>query len=245
MLNLVINIFCGAFDAPISHLLFSNAAAYLCHYQTSYFTDCMSTDHYEVKPERTLLDPNSTEPRMLIEPCINMKNHFYSKRPNDANRELSAYDSKRFKRAFDSMHYEYYDEDYTRKTARACKGKRYKEFMTLTRLSSASKKASKSATVVREEPLAVATVAAETASIIPEQAAYDPAHKLNALMDQNHTGNDTYEETSVVVKNEPNQHFDASDFDLDKKINELPCLDLDEYLTKKKDTKKKKKIKGM
>lgn len=176
-----------------------------------------------------------------------MKNHFYSKRPNDANRELSAYDSKRFKRAFDSIHYEYYDEDHTRKTARACKGKRYKEFMTLTRLSSASKKASKSATVVREEALAVATVTAEmcTASIIPEQAAYDPVHKLNALLDQNHTENDTYEETSVVVKNEPKQHFDASDFDLDKKINELPCLDLDEYLTKKKDTKKKKKIKGM
>lgn len=206
-------------------------------------SDCMSTEYCEVKPERSPLDP---EPRMLIEPCINMKNHFYSKRPNDANRELSAYDSKRFKRAFDSMHYEYYDEDYTRKTARACKGKRYKEFMTLTRLSSASKKASKSATIVKEEPLATVTAVeiSTDGSHIPDQAAYNPVHKLNALLDQNHTGNDSYEETSVVVKNEPKQHFDASDFDLDKKINELPCLNLDEYLTKKKDTKKKKKIKG-
>lgn len=208
--------------------------------------DSLTTGYCEVKPDQTALDPSSPEPAMLMEPCINMKNHFYSKRPNDANRELSAYDSKRFKRAFDSMHYEYYDEDYTRKTARACKGKRYKEFMTLTRLSSASKKASKSATVVREEqPLAQAAVdSISPISTIPDHAADESVHKRNGLLDQTHSGFNAYEENANAVAKSDPKHFDASDFDLDKKINELPCLNLDEYLTKKKDTKKKKKIKG-
>ncbi|EAT36779.1 AAEL011161-PA [Aedes aegypti] len=204
--------------------------------------DSSSPGYCEAKQESTMLDPSSPEPRMTMEPCINMKNHFYSKRPNDVNRELSAYDSKRFKRAFDSMHYEYYDEDYTRKTARACKGKRYKEFMTHTRLSSASKKTSKSATVVRaEQPQAA--VESGPAPIVTEYAIDDPAPKTNGTLDQNYSGCIAYEETNIVGKNDP-KHFDASDFDLDKKINELPCLNLDEYLTKKKDTKKKKKIKG-
>nr|XP_029719247.1 uncharacterized protein LOC109404968 [Aedes albopictus]XP_029719248.1 uncharacterized protein LOC109404968 [Aedes albopictus]XP_029719249.1 uncharacterized protein LOC109404968 [Aedes albopictus]XP_029719250.1 uncharacterized protein LOC109404968 [Aedes albopictus] len=196
------------------------------------------------KPEQTTLDPSSPDPGTPVEPCINMKNHFYSKRPNDANRELSAYDSKRFKRAFDSMHYEYYDEDYTRKTARACKGKRYKEFMT-TRLNSTSKKASKSATVVRDEqqPLAQAAVEISPASIVSDHAFNDPVPRSNGAVDQAYSGYIAYDDSNVGAKNDP-RHFDASDFDLDKKINELPCLDLDEYLTKKKDTKKKKKIKG-
>lgn len=216
----------------------------------------LMTDTYEGKinqndslncdfSERATLDIRSTEPNMATEPCINMKNHFYSKRPNDTNRELSAYDSKRFKRAFDSIHYEYYDEDYTRKTARACKGKRYKEFMTHTRLTSASKKASRSATVVREEqPTAPTAEESSAPSIIPDQVFDDPINQRNGLFESNYSGcNTSNDEPNIVVKSEP-KHFDASDFDLDKKINELPCLDLDEYLTKKKDTKKKKKIKG-
>ncbi|XP_062559715.1 uncharacterized protein LOC134224404 [Armigeres subalbatus] len=207
--------------------------------------DSLSCDFSEMKQERATLDISSPEPNIVTEPCINMKNHFYSKRPNDTNRELSAYDSKRFKRAFDSIHYEYYDEDYTRKTARACKGKRYKEFMTHTRLSSASKKASRSATVVREEqPIAPTAEESSPPSIIPDQVFDDPINQRNGLFDSNYSGcNASYDEPNIVVKSEP-KHFDASDFDLDKKINELPCLDLDEYLTKKKDTKKKKKIKG-
>lgn len=39
--------------------------------------------------------------------------------------------------------------------------------------------------------------------------------------------------------------FDASDFELDSKIGALPALNLDMYLTRKRETKKKKKIGGM
>lgn len=38
--------------------------------------------------------------------------------------------------------------------------------------------------------------------------------------------------------------FDASDFELDSKITALPALSLDTYLTRKRETKKKKKIGG-
>lgn len=175
----------------------------------------------------------SLKTKQLTEPCLNMKNHFYSKRPNDTCREISAYDSKRFKRAFDSVHYEYYDDDYSKKTSRACKGKRYQEFMTLTRLSSTSKKTSKSATIVKEVTVSEFTGIAEETTCVNNLTSVDVSSYRKDLTP----------ETSFAIKSEA-KLFDASDFDLDKKINELPCLNLDEYLAKKKDTKKKKKIKG-
>lgn len=181
------------------------------------------------------LSPNS---KQLAEPCLNMKNHFYSKRPNDTSREMSAYDSKRFKSAFDSMHYEYYDDDCSKKTSRACKGKRYQEFMTLTRLSSTSKKTSKSATIVKEEPPAAV---AEFSGASEEKTCVSEVTNVDVSSYRYDLTPDTA--TNVAIKSEV-KLFDASDFDLDKKINELPCLNLDEYLAKKKDTKKKKKIKG-
>lgn len=193
-------------------------------------------DHRDIVAE----SPLSPTLKSLADPYINMKNHFYSKRPNDVSRELSAYDNKRFKRAFDTMHYEYYDEECTKKTARACKGKRYQEFMTLTRLNSASKKTSKSATVVREEQLAATVTAPVKIETVSEDKQADKPNPVpNVLISD--TMPTEMDNSSVKNMEKP---FDASDFDLDKKINELPCLDLDEYLNKKRDTKKKKKIKG-
>lgn len=188
----------------------------------------------------SLFETLSPEAKQLSDPCLNMKNHFYSKRPNDTSRELSAYDSKRFKRAFDSMHYEYYDDDYSKKTSRACKGKRYQEFMTLTKLSSTSKKTSKSATIVKEEPQ---TAAAEFTGVSEEETYVKDISNVHESSCRKFLELDTTKATNIAIKSEV-KIFDASDFDLDKKINELPCLNLDEYLTKKKDTKKKKKIKG-
>lgn len=188
----------------------------------------------------SLFETLSPEAKQLSDPCLNMKNHFYSKRPNDNSRELSAYDSKRFKRAFDSMHYEYYDDDYSKKTSRACKGKRYQEFMTLTRHSSTSKKTSKSATIVKEEPQ---TAASEFTGVSEEETYVKDIPNVDASSCRKDLELDTTKATNIAIKSEV-KIFDASDFDLDKKINELPCLNLDEYLTKKKDTKKKKKIKG-
>lgn len=192
------------------------------------------------KLDNSLFETLSPECKQLSDPCLNMKNHFYSKRPNDTSRELSAYDSKRFKRAFDSMHYEYYDDDYSKKTSRACKGKRYQEFMTLTRLSSTSKKTSKSATIVKEDPQ---TGASELTGVSEEEPYVKDSANVDESSCQKGPELDTTKATKTAIKSEV-KIFDASDFDLDKKINELPCLNLDEYLTKKKDTKKKKKIKG-
>lgn len=201
-------------------------------------SDCSSgvLNQSKLDTHNSLFETLSPESKQLAEPCINMKNHFYSKRPNDTSREMSAYDSKRFKRAFDSMHYEYYDEDYSKKSTRACKGKRYQEFMTLTRLTSTSKKTSKSATIVREE---THTVVSEFAGTTDDQTRESDVQSL----DRKDLEIATSEVANIVIKSEA-KLFDASDFDLDKKINELPCLNLDEYLAKKKDTKKKKKIKG-
>ncbi|XP_055614243.1 HMG box transcription factor BBX [Uranotaenia lowii] len=199
---------------------------------------------YQHDPDKNylLFEPVSPKTKSTLEPCINMKNHFYSKRPNDASRrEMSAYDTKRFKTAFDTMHYEYYEDDCTRKTARACKGKRYQEFMTLTKLNSSSKKTMKSATVVREEqpPAEIVTVDVKTE---PNSINQDFIHLDSSNVHENLL--EPSASSATIVKDEP-KHFDVSEFDLDRKINELPGLDLDEYLTKKKDTKKKKKkIKG-
>lgn len=190
--------------------------------------------------QNSLFETLSPESKQLTEPCLNMKNHFYSKRPNDTSREMSAYDSKRFKRAFDSMHYEYYDDDFTKKTSRACKGKRYQEFMTLTKLSSTSKKTSKSATIVKEEPQASVsgfTGAPEGTMCVKDVTSLDVSTNREDLT------LDMKKPMNFAIKSEV-KLFDASDFDLDTKINELPCLNLDDYLAKKKDTKKKKKIKG-
>lgn len=49
-------------------------------------------------------------------------------------------------------------------------------------------------------------------------------------------------QTNNVVNN--GKLFDASDFELDSKITALPALSLDMYLTRKRETKKKKKIGG-
>lgn len=191
--------------------------------------------------QNSLFEALSPEAKQLAEPCVNMKNHFYSKRPNDTSHEMSAYDSKRFKRAFDSMHYEYYDDDYSKKASRACKGKRYQEFMTLTRLTSTSKKTSKSATIVKEEP---PVAVPELQSTLEEQTRGKDNQSSDSIPYRNDLDHGTSESAANIEIKSEVKLFDASDFDLDTKINELPCLNLDEYLAKKKDTKKKKKIKG-
>ncbi|XP_058821115.1 transcription factor Sox-11-A [Topomyia yanbarensis] len=151
--------------------------------------------------------------RSLMEPCINMKTHFYSKCPNNASREMGAYYNKPFKRAFDSLHYEFYDEDYTKKTARACKGKRYQQFMTLARPGSAPKKTSKSATVVREDQQ-VFVAASPNHRQMPD----NDMHNLSLFLEHKECERDSPgDDSKLGIK-----HFDASDFDLDKKINELP-----------------------
>lgn len=178
------------------------------------------------------LDSSSHESKQMIEPCFNMKNHFYPKSATSMRNRIlnTAYDSTRFKRAFDSLHYDYYDEDHSKKTSRACKGKRYQEFMTLTKSSSAPRKVPRSATVINKNPQNLIN------NVTNDQETKGQMLQRDCEKIHNKT------ETCSIDSDE--KQFDASDFDLDKKINDLPCLDLDEYLMKKKDTKKKKKSKG-
>ncbi|XP_055640006.1 uncharacterized protein LOC129777647 [Toxorhynchites rutilus septentrionalis] len=188
-------------------------------------------DHNVVASEH---EPISTQPTAMPDSYIDTKNNFYSNHPNYISHEESVCDNERITGKIGSMHYEYCDEDYTGRNVRACKGKRYQEFMALTKPSTGPKKSSKSATFVRNI-LETSIVSAGTT--LEEQK---PEIVENSTSEEKGGVIDTCES---IPMNAECKNFDTSDFDLDTKISELPCLNLDEYLTKKKNTKKRKKVK--
>lgn len=125
------------------------------------------------------------------------------------------------------------DEDLTRKSRRACKGKRYEEFM------SPQKKQHKvkSTNVVQSArfPHNGYCKAPET-SPIKQQIKTEFSNDFQAPV------SGTVESMNIVSSDVTMGTFDANEFNLDEKINALPGLNLDEYLLRKKESKKKKKF---
>lgn len=116
----------------------------------------------------------------------------------------------------------------TGKSHRACKGKRYEQFMT------PSKKATK--------PKSTNPVIISTSVQFPHNGYCKPQETLS------HKNGDSSDELSNVVAASPEsdeteqRNADAADFKLNEKIMTLPSLDLDDYLNRKKAMKKKKKF---
>lgn len=122
-----------------------------------------------------------------------------------------------------------YDEEFYRnkKSARSCKGKRYQEIMkSIAKTGSPNKRM---------------------------KVKHVPANKQNGFDKQKDESTnlnfDAKEGSSTDVDGkeafDKSKMFDASDFDLEEKIKALPALNLDEYLARKRETKKtKKKIGG-
>lgn len=117
-------------------------------------------------------------------------------------------------------------DDGSMKSPRSCKGKRYQEFMSSTKQNPVIKK-----------------IKQKSNTIFPHNGYCKP----NDYFDPNDVKSDL--EQMKINSNlmaaetlSPSKIFDASDFDLDSKIMSLKSLDIDTYLTRKKEPKKKKKI---
>lgn len=134
-----------------------------------------------------------------------------------------------------------------KKSSRACKGKRYMEFMNAQRANPIIKKckqrtSSSSSSGISISPVENLSRSAKTENgITRKMSDCEPFHcqvpnecpskRLKAEQTNDHT-------------NDNNKFFDANDFDLEEKIKALPSRNLDKYLSRKRDTKKKKRSTG-
>lgn len=112
------------------------------------------------------------------------------------------------------------------KSHRACKGKRYEQFMT------PSKKATKQKST---------NTASSTSVQFPHNGYCKPQEAST------HKNDDSSDELSKIIPSPESdetelRNADAADFKLNEKIMTLPSLDLDDYLNRKKAMKKKKKF---
>lgn len=137
-----------------------------------------------------------------------------------------------------------------KKSSRACKGKRYMEFMNAQRLNVIGK---------RTKPRTTSTSSAT--SLSPIQPLHARSFKKSLSCSQavqkldyetfdhlyaNHSANmmastEIVDKTAVTTPSDCRK-FDVNEFELEQKINALRAHNLDEYLVRKQDTKKKKKV---
>lgn len=153
-----------------------------------------------------------------------------------------------------------------KKSSRACKGKRYLEFMNARKYNPIVRKSKSRSTSTSsaslsptEHPRNGKSISNATNSNASRKMDYDSFDHLYA----NHSATISLPATANknaadVVTNgggaklmadasnelATNKFFDANDFDLEEKIKALPGRSLDKYLSRKRDTKKKKKING-
>lgn len=147
-----------------------------------------------------------------------------------------------------------------KKTSRACKGKRYMEFMNARKYNPVAKKSKPRSTSTSSASLSptephprngkllsnATTISNSNASRKMDYESFDHLYA-------NHTTSISIPMASVKsevtngIKHEElatTKFFDANDFDLEEKIKALPGRSLDKYLSRKRDTKKKKKNNG-
>lgn len=119
------------------------------------------------------------------------------------------------------------DDQLNGKSHRACKGKRYEQFMT------PSKKVKKQST--------------NTSPTSATAPAPFPHNGYTQRPSQEPLKDDSSDELSAIAASPESDEIesrnaDAADFHLEQKIMSLPCLNLDDYLNRKKAAKKKKKF---
>lgn len=132
----------------------------------------------------------------------------------------------------------FFEDENLKKSARACKGKRYLEFMSSGKISPSSKK------LKIHQPNSPTSKTGYDRDFIEYRSQYSGMDHMYASQDEcvknDVRKNDS--ENSGALESVDTKLFDASDFDLEKKIRALPALSLDKYLSRKRETKKKKKI---
>lgn len=150
---------------------------------------------------------------------------------NDVTAPAAFEDDKKFRPVVEN--YSIFDiepDDGSKKSPRSCKGKRYQEFMSSTKQNPVIKK-----------------VKQKNNAIFPhngycKQNDYFDPNDVKSDLEQMKINSSLIAAESLLTPESPSKIFDASDFDLDVKIMSLNALDIDTYLTRKKEPKKKKKI---
>lgn len=127
------------------------------------------------------------------------------------------------------------EDENLKKSARACKGKRYMEFMNSGKISPSSKK------LKVHHPNSPTLKAMYDRDFTEYRSQYSTIDHLYASHDES-VKSDSRKNDGTEYDPVDSKLFDASDFDLEEKIRALPALSLDKYLSRKRETKKKKKI---
>lgn len=147
-----------------------------------------------------------------------------------------------------SFEFDFDEEANGRKASRACKGKRYLEFMNARKAGPVAKKAK-----VRTSSFSSSNSSPGCAGdhVIPNlhfkfndrspKVEFENFDHLYANQVP-HRIADRYGNATVTSATADTKFYDANDFDLEHKIKALPSRSLDKYLSRKRDTKKRKKI---
>jgi hypothetical protein len=130
---------------------------------------------------------------------------------------------------------EFFDDDVAGKS-RACKGKRYEQFMTPTKKATKQKSSTASSTSVQQQQ--------QQQHQFPHNGYCKPQQQQNEAMAVIKNDDLMFEDIAHSPESDEidGRNGDASDFKLNDKIMTLPSLDLDDYLNRKKAMKKKKKF---
>lgn len=127
-------------------------------------------------------------------------------------------------------------EDEVAGKSRACKGKRYEQFMTPTKKATKQKSSTNTLTTASSSPIS-------SVQYFPHNGYCKPPQTENSssiMMKHDDSSDEVVhlpDGDAIVTRN-----IDANDFKLNDKIMTLPSLDLDDYLNRKKAMKKKKKF---
>lgn len=130
---------------------------------------------------------------------------------------------------------ELYEDEIAGKS-RACKGKRYEQFMTPT------KKATKQKSSANTLSTASSSSPISSVQHFPHNGYCKPQQNDNGSSIKNDDSSDEMGVHSPESDETEARNADVNDFKLNDKIMTLPSLDLDDYLNRKKAMKKKKKF---
>ncbi|XP_063700399.1 HMG box transcription factor BBX [Culicoides brevitarsis] len=170
------------------------------------------------------------------EPFVNMRNKSKDplSHPNNVVASANGNDNEISKWKISGQNFEpstfMYDDEFYRnkKSSRSCKGKRYQEIMkSIAKTGSPNKRIK-----IKHVPASNKQNGFDNSKQKEVSTNFDAKEGCSTDID----GKDSFDKSKM---------FDASDFDLEEKIKALPALNLDEYLARKRETKKtKKKIGG-
>ncbi|KAJ6633296.1 HMG box transcription factor BBX, partial [Pseudolycoriella hygida] len=133
----------------------------------------------------------------------------------------------------------FFEDENLKKSTRACKGKRYLEFMNSGKISPSSKKHKLNHP---QSPTQKGMFDQDVGEYRSQYSAIDHMYASQEESMKNTMRKADNMECAGTLDTGDSKLFDASDFDLEEKIRALPALSLDKYLSRKRETKKKKKI---